>query len=75
MFLIGLKTHQVLDLHYTTDEGQECFAGTQEECYDFAATQSPSFMYRVVQMTQEEIKAYPDNEPYFKDITKLEVNN
>lgn len=66
MFLIGLKTHQVLDLHYLEDEGQGCFDGTKEACEEFAATQSPEFMYRVVPMTQEEIKIHPDNELYFK---------
>ncbi len=64
-----MKTHQVLDLHYTTDEGQGCFDGTQKECYEFAATQTPHFMYQVVPMTKEEIEAHPDNK-----ITKLNKN-
>jgi len=32
-----------------------------EECHDFAATQTPFFMYKVVPMTKEEIEAHPDN--------------
>lgn len=56
-----MKTHQVLDLHYHEDEGQGCFDGTKQECEEFAATQSPHFMYKVVPMTEEEIKNHPDN--------------
>lgn len=52
------KTHLVIDLHYTEDEGQSCFAGTQKECNEFAATQSPYFMYTVVPMLQNELEAY-----------------
>ncbi len=63
-----LKTHEVLDLHYLPDEGQGCFVGTLKECVDFAATQSPDFMYKVVAMTKEEIQNYPDNEPYFSKL-------
>jgi hypothetical protein len=55
------KTHKVLDLHYHEDEGQECFDGTQQECEEFASTQSPSFMYKVVPMTKEEKENHPDN--------------
>lgn len=54
-------THQVLDLHYLPEEGQECFYGTEEECYEFVSTQSPHFMYRVVPMTKSEIRMHPDN--------------
>lgn len=42
-------THQVLDLVYTPEEGQECFEGTEQECYDFIAKQGgATFMYKVV---------------------------
>lgn len=57
-----MKTYQVLDLHYHEDEGQECFDGTRQECEEFAATQTPHFMYKVVPMTKEEIEAHPDNQ-------------
>jgi len=57
-----MKTHQVLDLHYHPEEGQGCFDGTQQECEEFAATQTPHFMYKVVPMTKEEIEAHPDNQ-------------
>lgn len=52
------KTHQVLDLHYHPDEGQGCFVGTEQECHDFADTQSPHFMYKVVPLTKEEREYY-----------------
>jgi hypothetical protein len=32
-------THEVLDLVYTPEEGQECFSGTLEECNDFVESQ------------------------------------
>ena len=42
-------THQVLDLVYTPDEGQECFEGTEQECYNFIQQQgNATFMYKVV---------------------------
>ena len=42
-------THQVLDLVYTPDEGQECYEGTEQECYDFIQQQGDAiFMYKVV---------------------------
>lgn len=49
-------THEVLDLHYTPDEGQGCFEGTYKECMDFAATQTPHFMYKVVPLLKEEFE-------------------
>ena len=59
------KTHKVLDLHYHEYEGQDCYDGTEKECYDFISTQTPHsshFMYKVVPMTEEEIKKHPDNQ-------------
>lgn len=62
-----LKTHEVLDLHYTPDEGQGCFVGTKEECEEFVVQQGMThFMYKIVPMTKEEVRAYPDNEWYYK---------
>jgi len=44
-----MKTHQVLDLVYTPDEGQECFSGTEQECYNFINEQDGvTFTYKVV---------------------------
>lgn len=44
-----MKTHQVLDLVYTPEEGQECFEGTEQECLDFVTQQGGAyFMYKVV---------------------------
>lgn len=61
-----LKTHVVLDLFYPPDECPECFDGTREECEEFAASQHPHFMYKVLPMTKEEI----ENHPYNKEIKK-----
>ena len=51
-----MKTHLVLDFFYYPDERQDCFAGTLEECMEFAATQTYEFMYKVVPMTKDELK-------------------
>lgn len=56
-----MKTHKVLDLVYTIEEGQDCFDGTRQECEDFVALQPNNFMYKVVPMTKEEIDLHPDN--------------
>jgi len=55
-----IKTHKVLDLHYTHDEGQDCFDGTLEQCDDFVSNQSNYFMYQIVPMTKIEIENHPD---------------
>ena len=42
-------THEVLDLVYTPEEGQECFSGTEQECNDFVEEQGgATFTYKVV---------------------------
>lgn len=56
-----MKTHKVLDLAYSIEEGQDCFDGTRQECDDFVITQPNNFMYKVVPMTNEEIEQHPDN--------------
>jgi hypothetical protein len=61
-----LKIHEVLDLHYLPEEGQGCFDGTRQECEEFALTQSPDFMYKVVPMLKEEVLSHPDNQEYLK---------
>ncbi len=44
-----METYEVLDLVYLPEEGQECFSGTEEECYDFIEEQGgATFMYKVV---------------------------
>jgi len=55
-----MKTHKILDLHYTPEEGQTCFSGTLQECNTFLETQTPCFMYKIVPLTKEEIKIYSD---------------
>lgn len=68
-----MKTHKVLDLHYHDDEGQDCFDGTLQECNEFASTQSPHFMYKVVPMTKEEIENHPDNQFFCLNRKKWET--
>jgi hypothetical protein len=71
-----MKTHQVLDLHYTPDEGQGCFTGTKMQCEEFASSQSPSFMYKVVPMTKEEIEieaALDAREEMWKEKLRMEM--
>ena len=42
-------THEVLDLVYTKEEGQECFSGSYKECVDFVDKQGGvSFAYKIV---------------------------
>lgn len=52
-----MNTHEVLDLTYLPDEGQECFAGTLEQCNEFVAQQTQGCVdtYQIVPiiMTQE----------------------
>jgi len=44
-----MKTHLVLDLIYTPEEGQVCFEGTEQQCMDFIDQQNdPSFSYKIV---------------------------
>jgi len=46
----AIKTHKVLDLVYTPEEGQECFFGSLQECTDFIKNQGggATFMYKIV---------------------------
>jgi len=58
-----MKTHKVLDLLYTVDEEQECFSGTEKECWTFIKQQgSATFMFKVIPMTKDEIEIYNDNQ-------------
>lgn len=53
-----MKTHKVLDLMYTVDEGQSCFSGTHQECAEFISEQAHSSsisMFKVVPMESWEI--------------------
>lgn len=47
-----MKTHKVIDLVY---EGQGVFAGTEQECLDFVASQG-GVGYEIIPMTKEEIQ-------------------
>ena len=50
----NMKTYKVLDLVYTEEEGQGCFTGTYEECFDFMTEQPMAFAYKIVPLTEEE---------------------
>lgn len=51
------KTHIVLDLTYHEDEGQQCFAGTHQECLDFISEQD-TIGLQVVPMLKEKLELY-----------------
>lgn len=48
-------THQVLDLTYMPDEGQSCYCGTAQECWDFVYQQGTTFLYEVAPLTLQEM--------------------
>jgi len=52
-----MKTHKVIDLAYTEEE-QDCFCGTHQECIEFLAEQN-SFgdlvVLKIVLLTKKEI--------------------
>lgn len=51
-------THKVLDLHYTEEEGQECYTGSLEECEFWVSFQSPEFMYQIVPLPKQQVEVY-----------------
>ena len=55
-----MKTHIVLDMTYTEEEGQQCFVGTEDQCWEFVNNQG-SFGFEVKPLTQKEYKYH--NEP------------
>jgi len=57
------KTHIVLDLVYTPEEGQDCFDGTHDECQEFVKNQKSAISsYEIVPMTIREIENHPENQ-------------
>ena len=49
------KTHVVIDLVYTEEEGNEVFEGSYKECHDWILNeQGMSFMYQVVPIINSE---------------------
>jgi hypothetical protein len=52
-----MKTHLVIDLIYTEDEGNQVFAGTLSECNGWVDEQG-SFGYKIVPMTEEELRIH-----------------
>jgi hypothetical protein len=54
-----MKTHLVIDMVYHEEEGNQAFAGTEQECYDWITSQGgATFTYKVVPMLPEERKIY-----------------
>jgi len=51
------KTHKVLDLVFTEEEGQECFVGSHRECIEFVEDQG-GFMstFEIIPLSKEEIE-------------------
>ena len=45
-----MKQYIVLDLFYTTEEGQEVFEGSLDECQEFITEQGgANFMYKIIE--------------------------
>jgi len=55
--MAGKKTHLVLDLIYTPEEGQVCFTGTLDECTKFVAEQE-TYGFKIMPMSEEEFKVH-----------------
>ena len=56
-----MKTHKVIDLIYTKEEGQECFSGTQQECIEFLAEQNSygeTYTLKIVPLLKHELLEY-----------------
>ncbi len=52
-----MKTHKVLDLVYTKEEGQDCYAGTHNECLNFVNKQGgAAFMFKIVPLIKQELE-------------------
>lgn len=55
------NTYKVLDLTLTEEEGQDCFVGSREECYNFIAEQtkdSVTSTYQAVPLVGFELDIY-----------------
>jgi hypothetical protein len=52
-----MKTHIVIDIMYTEEEGNQMFAGTLEECNDWVAKQD-TYGLEVHIMTKEEMEIH-----------------
>lgn len=53
-----MKTHKVIDLAYTEEEGQDCFSGTHQECVEFLAEQNSYgeiYTLKIVPLLKEEL--------------------
>ena len=59
-----MKTHKVIDIAYTKEEGQDCFSGTHQECIEFLAEQNSygeTYTLEIVPLLKEEIASYKTN--------------
>ena len=63
-----VNTHKVLDLVYTSEEGQDAYVGTLKDCHEFVKDQGDShYTYRVVPLTKEEFQIHnPDYETFLE---------
>jgi hypothetical protein len=52
-----MKTHIVIDTLYTEEEGNQEFAGTIQECYEWMEKQN-TFGLEVKPMTKHELRMY-----------------
>ena len=57
LIIHNMKTHIVIDMTYHKDEGNQVFAGTEDECYNWVESQG-SFGFDVKPMTKEELKIH-----------------
>ena len=62
-----MKTHKVIDLHYSESEGNTDFVGTFEECQDYYEEQckmclTDSFMLRIENLSSSEYETYNSDE-------------
>ena len=58
-----MKTHKVIDLAYTEEE-QDCFNGTHQECIEFLAEQNSygdCVTLKIVSLTKKEIIIYNEH--------------
>jgi hypothetical protein len=53
-----MKTHKVIAALNNNDENNEVFIGTYQECWDWKYDKG--FGYKVMKMTEDEIKMYAD---------------
>ena len=53
-----MKTHNVIDLVYHEDEGNEVFVGTLDECTTWMVDQSGVGCYNIIPLSRYELKIH-----------------